>query len=194
MPFNPSVTARAGPSGQREQQSRRGVQVRKRVDVRAILRVHLEVEVVDALGIAGVAVIRDLLARLDSGTALETVCVSDTRHAGAPVVTLRRQIVVEMDVEVRRAARAVEVEHAAGAGRRRPELDLPILGSDRGRPPGRQDVVAGVPPLATRCAPVVEVLRCPHDRKHDRRASRWGVASRGRSIPMRRRRRRHSGP
>ena len=65
MPFSPSVTACAGLAGQREEEPGRLVQVRERVDVGAVVRVHLEVEVVDALGVAGVAVVGDLLARLD---------------------------------------------------------------------------------------------------------------------------------
>ena len=156
------------PGGQREQEPGRVVQVRERVDVGAVLRMHLEVEVVGALGVAGVAVVADLLARLDPGPVLEPVRVGDAGHALAAVVALRREVVVEVDVEVGRAARAVEVEHAAGAGRGRPELDLAVLGRDGGRAPGRQDVVPRVAPLAARIAVVVRVRRLAHDREDDR--------------------------
>ena len=65
-PFRPSVTGAAGFAGTAKQQPRRVVQVREGIDVDAVLRMHLEVEVVDALGVAGVAVVGDQLAGLDA--------------------------------------------------------------------------------------------------------------------------------
>ena len=129
---------------------------------------HLEVEVVDPLGVAGVAVVGDLLPGLDLGAVLEPVHVGDARDTGALVVALRGEVVVEMDVEIRRAALAVEVEHAAGAGGRRPELDLPVLRRNCRRAPGREDVVPLVPALSARRAEVVEVGRRADEREDDR--------------------------
>ena len=133
-------------------------------------------EVVGALGVARVAVVADLLARPDAGAVLEPVGIRDARDARAAIVALRRQVVVEMDVEVCRAARPVEVEHATGPGRGRPELDLSVLGRHRGRAPGREDVVPRMPPLAARITPVVEVLRRADDREDDRRDRPSAVA------------------
>ena len=65
-PLSPSVTAVAGFAGSANSSLVACVQVRERVDVGAALRVHLEVEVVDALGVTGIAVVGDLPAGFDA--------------------------------------------------------------------------------------------------------------------------------
>ena len=47
-------------------------------------------------------------------------------------------------------------------------LILAVLGRDRRGAPGRQDVVARMPPLAAGSAPVVEVLGRADEREDDR--------------------------
>ena len=86
----------------------------------------------------------------------------------APVVVRLRHVVVQVDVEVGRAARAVEIEHAAGPGGGRPELDLPVLDRDHGRALRREDVVALVAALRPRVAEVVRVAVRADDREDDR--------------------------
>ena len=90
----------------------------------------LEVQVrVDAVRVARVADVSHLLARGDAGTVLDGVRRS--ADALAAVVVARRQVVVEVDVVVRRAALSVEVEHAAGSRRGRPVLHLAGFSGDR---------------------------------------------------------------
>ena len=102
---------------------------------RAVVRVHLEVEVRVPLGVAAVAVQRDLLAGGDPRAVLDGV--GGAELAAAPVVVPQRDVVVEVDVEVRRATGAVEVEHAAGARGRRVPAHLARLGGEHRRPPWR---------------------------------------------------------
>ena len=80
------------------------------------------------------------------------------RLAAALVLRCGRQIVVQVDVQVCRAALSVQVEHAAGPPGRRPPLDGAALGGDDGRPPGDVlDVDPLVPSLAARVAEVHRV-------------------------------------
>ncbi len=76
-----------------------------------------------------------------------------------------------MDVEVGRAARAVEVEHAA-ARPRGPELDLARLGGDGEGLARSEDVVPLVRALRARRAEVVGVLHRPDDREDEPRRLR----------------------
>ena len=126
-PAQPERERRPEPG--REEQPLARVQVRERVDGGAVVRVHLEVEVVVALGVARVADVADLLAGGHLRAVLDRV--GDAELAAALVLGRLGQVVVQVDVEVGRAALAVEVEHAAGARRGRPPLDLARLGRDR---------------------------------------------------------------
>ena len=101
---------------------------------------------------------------------------SEPGDAGAAIVVRGRQVVVQMDVEVRRPAVAVEVEHAAGARGGRPELDRPRLGRDRRRALRRHQVVALVAAPAARVAEVVGVLV-------GRRSGRSGTELRRLPVP-----------
>src|SRR5207245_166043 len=83
--------------------------------------------------------------------------VRDTRDARATVVVLHRQVVVQMDVEIRRAAGAVEVEHAAGARGRRPELDRSRLDRDDRRLLDGHQIAALMWAARAKLAEVVDV-------------------------------------
>src|SRR6185436_13393535 len=90
------------------------------------------------------------------------------RRAGdafAAVVVRERHVVVEVYVHVRRAAVAVEVEHASGGRRRGPELDRSGLGRDSGRTLRRHQVVALVHAAGARVAEVVDVAHGADDGK-----------------------------
>ena len=126
----------------------------------AAVRVHLEMQVrVDAVRIARVAEVADELSRVHVLAVDEAGCVRDAGDALALVVVTGRQIVVQMDVLVHRPAYAVQVEHAAGAGGRRPELDSSFLDCDDRRALHAQQVVALV--RAAR-AGLAEVVRIGH--------------------------------
>src|SRR5262245_460640 len=119
---------------------------------------------VDAVRIARVADEADCLAGLDAGTGPEPGGVGGPGNALAPVVVRVAEVIVEMDVLVAGAALAVEVEHAAGTGRGRPELDRARLGGNGDRVPRGEDVVARVTPaLRARLAEVVAVRHRPDD-------------------------------
>src|SRR4029450_13116957 len=85
----------------------------------------------------------------------------------APVVVPVREVVVQVDVVVGRAALAVEVEHAAGPARARVEADPPGLGGERERVPRREDVDALVRSLRPRRAVVVAELDRAEDGEDD---------------------------
>src|SRR5512132_447781 len=70
-----------------------------------------------------------------------------------------------MDVEVRRAAVAVQVEHAARLYGRRPELDRAGFDRDGRRMTRGEDVVALVRSAASRLPEVVVVRRRADDRE-----------------------------
>ena len=93
----------------------------------------------------------------------------------AAVVVAVRQVVVQMDVQVRRAALPVQVEHAAGRRGVRPELDLAGLGRDGERAARGHDVVPLVWPCRARRAEVVRVLHRPTTGKTKRRRSPRGL-------------------
>ena len=153
----------------------RALQVRVRVHVVAPLRVQLEVEVRGAaVRVARVAHVADRLAGDDLGAALQALRVRDAGDAPARVVVPRREVVVQVDVEVLRAAPAVQVEHAAGARGRRVERDGARLGGDGDRPARRHEVVALVAARAARVAVVVGVRDLADDREDDARPGRRG--------------------
>ena len=123
----------------REEEALGRVEVRIGVHVPAVVRVHLEVEVVVPLRVARVAVPGDLLAGRHLRAVLDGV--RDVELAAAAVLGPLRQVVVEVDIEVCRAALAVEVEHAAGTrrgratapGPPRPRRPAPATGGSRCR-------------------------------------------------------------
>jgi hypothetical protein len=147
-----------------------GVEIRPRVHGGAVPGVHLEVKVVVPLGVARVPAPGDLLAGRDLRAVRHRV--RDARLAPALVLGGRGHVVVEMDIEVRRAALAVEVEHAAGAPGGRPPLDRPGLGGDdRGAPRDVLDVDPLVRALPAGVA-VVHRVRVVADQREDDRLSR----------------------
>jgi hypothetical protein len=136
----------------------------------SVVRVHLEVEVrMDPVRVARVADVPDLLTGLHPRPVLEPLRVRDARPARAAVVVPGGEVVVEVDVEVCRPAVAVQVEHAAGSGRGRPERDRPALGGDGGRLSAGEDVVSLVLALSARLAEVVVVRHRADDGEDDRR-------------------------
>jgi hypothetical protein len=121
----------------------------------------------DSVRIARIPDEPDRLARRDAGPTLQTRREGDTRSTAAPVVVGHAQVVVEVDVDVRRAAVRVEVEHAARAGGRDVELHAPGLGGKRKGFPRRNDVDPLVWPLRPGVAEVVRVLKLSEDREDD---------------------------
>ena len=141
---------------------------RKRADRLAAAGMHLEVEVRHpTVRVARVPDEADRLTRLDGVAVVEPLGVGGPGHALAAVVVPARQVVVQVDVEVRGPALAVQVEHAAGARGGRPEPDLAVLRRDRERALRREDVVPLVRPARARRAEVVEVLHGPDDGEDD---------------------------
>ena len=146
------------PARRREEQVRRPLQPRVGVDRGAASRVELEVQVgVQPVRVTRVADEPDRLAGHHLRAVLEALRVGGPGDALAAVVVLRGQVVVEVDVVVVRAARAVEIEHAAGARGALPELDLARLDGEREAPLGRHDVDPLVRPARPRLAEVVAV-------------------------------------
>jgi hypothetical protein len=142
--------------------------VRERVHGRAVVRVHLEVEVrLDPVGVAGVADEADRLSRGDPRAALQPRRERDAGRAPAAVVVRRAEIVVQVDVEVRGAAVAIEVEHAAGPRGGDVVLDPSGFRRDRQRLPRRDDVDPFVAALSARVAEVVPVAELAEDREDD---------------------------
>jgi hypothetical protein len=126
--------------------------------------VALEVEVgLDPVGVARVADVPDVLADLDLLAAPEPLRERDARDALAAVVVLHREVVVEVDVEVLRAAVAEEVEHAAPAAR--VELNAAAFDRERGSAADAHDVDPLVPALVAGSAEVVDVGRRPENGK-----------------------------
>jgi hypothetical protein len=123
----------------------------------------------DPVRVARVADEADRLPRLDPGAVDEVGRVGGAGHARALVVVARAEVVVEVDVEVGRAAVAVQVEHAAGVRGGRPELDRAGLGGEGERLPRRHDVVPLVPAAGARVAEVVRVADGAEHREDDRR-------------------------
>src|SRR5262245_8661965 len=74
-----------------------------------------------------------------------------------------------MDVPVVRAAVTVQIEHAAGARGRRPELDLAALDGEHRRLLCRHQVVALMRAAGARLTEVVDVRRVAGDREDQRR-------------------------
>src|SRR4029453_11398317 len=103
----------------------------------------------------------------DAGPALQARREGDTRSAAALVVVGHPQIVVEVDVGVRRAACRIEVEDAARAGGGDVELCAPGLGGKRKGLPRRNDVDPLMRPLRPGVPEVVRVLKLPEDREDD---------------------------
>ena len=155
----------AEPAG--EEEALGGVEVRVRVHVGAVPWMHLEVEVVVPLRVAGVAVPGDLLARRHLRAVLDRVRRAEL--AAAAILGALGQVVVEVDVEVRRAAAAVEVEHAAGTRRGRVPPHPARLRRDDGRAPRDVlDVDAGVTAVDAGVA-VVHRVRVVADQREDDR-------------------------
>src|SRR5204863_3027063 len=123
----------------------------------------------------------DRLTRLDAVAALQAVRVRDAGDALAAVVIREREVVVEVDVEVRRPAGAVEVEHAAGPRRGRPELDRARLDRDRERPLRREEVVPLVAAVPPQIAEVVRVGDLADDGEDELRRRPLAVAGGGRA-------------
>src|SRR5207237_9430508 len=101
-----------------------------------------------AFGISRIADKPNLLTRSNARAVLDGVC--SPLDALSAVVVAHRQVVVQMDVLVHRAALPVQVEHAAGAGRGRPVLQPPGLGGNRRRLLRGQDVIALMRTTGTR--------------------------------------------
>src|SRR5947209_18746487 len=80
----------------------------------------------------------------------------DAVDARSAVVVPVGEVVVQVDVEVRRPAPPVEIEHAAASTGAGVELDAAGLGGERERVPGRQDVDPLVRPLWAGRAEVVD--------------------------------------
>ncbi len=164
LPLSASVNV--VPAVGREEQPARLLQEAVRAHRAAAVGVHLEVEVgVDAVRVARVAVEGDHLAGSDLRAVLEPLRIGDAGNALALIVVAVGEIVVEVDVEVLRAALAVQVEHAAGARGRRVELHRPGLGGEDERAARRHDVVPLVAALPTRVAEVVGPGRFAEDRE-----------------------------
>ena len=153
--------------GEREDRSRGGVEeqplrdpeLRIGVDRRAAARVHLEMEVrADPVRVARVADESDRLTREHALPVLEASRKRDALNAVPTIVVRHREVVVQVDVEVLRAAVAVQVEHAAGAARARVEADLAGLGGERRRLARGHDVFTLVRALASRVAEAVRQL------------------------------------
>ena len=158
------------PARSGEQQAQPALQPAVRIHRVPAVRVQLEVQVrVDAVRVTRVAHVADDLAGAHLAAVLQPFRVGSPRHALAAVVVPLREVVVEVDVVVGRAARAVEVEHAAGRRRVGPELDLPGLGGEGERALRRHHVDALMGPSAARLAEVVRVGGRAEDREHDRR-------------------------
>ena len=123
---------------------------------------------VQPVRVAGVPDEADRLAGRDLRAVLQPRCVRRSRNALTTVVVVPREVVVQVDVVVGRAARPVEVEHAAGRRRGRPELDLACLRRERQRSLGGEDVDALVRPAGSWFAEVVAVVRGAENRENDR--------------------------
>src|SRR2546427_3510906 len=96
------------------------------------LQVSVEVQMgLDAVRVARVTDVSDLLAGRDARAVLDRV--RPALDAFAAVVVSHRPVVVQMDVVVGRAARSVEVEHAARTRGGRPVPDLARLYGHGGR-------------------------------------------------------------
>jgi hypothetical protein len=129
---------------------------------------ELEVEVrLDPVGIAGVADETDRLTRGDTRAALQPGRERGARCAASPVVVRRHDVVVQVHVQVRRPAVAVEVEHAARPLRAEVVLHLPGLGGHRQRLSRRHDVDALMAPLSPGRAEIVAVTKLPEYREDD---------------------------
>src|SRR5207253_9170964 len=102
------------------------------------------------------------------GAVLEPLRVGGPGDALAAVVVPPREVVVQVDVVVGRAARAVEVEHATGGRGVRPELDLARLGREGERALRGHYVDALMRPACPGLAEVAGVGRRPENREDDR--------------------------
>ena len=131
-------------------------------------RVPLEVKVgMDAVRVPRVPDEADRLPGEDTSPALQAARKRDAVHTASPVVVAVRQVVVQMDVQVRRPAPPVEVEHAAGARRPLVEPDLAGLGGECERAPWSEDVDSLVGSLGPRGPEVVRVVGRAEHREDD---------------------------
>ncbi len=105
--------------------------------------------------VARVADEADRLRRGDARSGLQASREGDAVHAAAAVVVLIREVVVQVDIQIGRSARAVEVEHAAGARGARVEADAPRLRRQRQRVARGEDVDPLMRSVTSRCAEVV---------------------------------------
>src|SRR5207249_691181 len=105
--------------------------------------------------IARVADEAEQLAGLDALTILEPSCIGDAVDAGAAIVISRPEIVVQVNVEIRGATAAIEIEHAAGGRGGRPDLDRSGFRGDNGRMPRGEDVVTRMAASGARRSEVV---------------------------------------
>ena len=165
-----------------EQQALRGLEICVRRDGCAAAGMHLEMQMRrNAVRIARVTEVADHLAGLHVRSALQPACIRHTRHARPTVVVLHRQVVVQMDVLVHRSAVAIEIEHAAGAGRGRPERDLAALDRDDRRLLHTHQVVALMRAAGAGLAEVVAVGHIARHREDQQRnGGRLRVCSRSR--------------
>src|SRR5207245_1589533 len=97
----------------------------------------------------------------------------------SPVVVAVGQIVVQMDVEIGRAAARVQIEHATRAARARIETDAARFGGEREGVPWGEDVDSLVRTLWPRRAEVVrEVDGAEHREDDPRPRGRWRLGLR----------------
>jgi hypothetical protein len=163
----------------REEQPSRAAERRIRRNGIAAVGVELEVEMrVNPVGVARIADEADELAGADGLAVAQAGGVRDLGDAAASIVVLGGEIVVQVDVEIRRAAAPVQVEHAAGVARARPDRDRSVLHRDDRRPALGEDVVSLVKARAARLAEVVVVPHRPDDGKHESRCRSAGRAVR----------------
>ena len=151
-----------------EEQPLRDPEVRIRCDRRAAARVHLEMEVrTDPVRVARIADESDRLAREHALPVLEAPRERHALDARPTIVVRHREVVVQVDVHVLRAAVAVQVEHAAGAARAGVKLDAAGLGGERRRLARGHDVFTLVGALASRVAEAVRQLGASENGEDD---------------------------